>query len=322
MKHKNDFELPPLNKPKELAFKVNPLELAHIYEFYSDHLPIGTQFNKGKQPFGVVTWNVLNKRYMKWIYKNEQGLKNTIITEFHEKKVTSFDTNINALTLREFGIFEHICHLVSCEKIDVLCMQEVSRDLLIAMREKLHGITPGHIYCSNGSSDENHEVTWIRGNHKVLETKIYKPYGEKETNSVLLTKIQQGDTDQIYMVLNSHVKWMSLDRFFEVCASVNEHIQSNEYVIPCGDFNSAPEDVQKALSKTKLSHTNTHGDKTITHIRAQNVPNKKKVVQFDFVLAPDNLDAIPISDDDLKITDVVDTLKRIQECEHPISVSE
>ena len=68
------------------------------WPFCSDHLPIGVQVVfPSNQEARVISWNALNTVFMRYIYKDEQGLNGSAITTEDHKATPS-----DSLTIREF----------------------------------------------------------------------------------------------------------------------------------------------------------------------------------------------------------------------------
>ena len=91
-------------------------ELQERWKFPSDHLPIGISIQDTTTSFRVISWNVLNSAYMKWIYDNSQGLARSDLTK------EDIPIKEGGLTLRE----QHVIDLVQSFSTDILCLQECS----------------------------------------------------------------------------------------------------------------------------------------------------------------------------------------------------
>ena len=65
----------------EFAASVPGRRLGEAWNFVSDHLPLGMTLAWGDDSVALVSWNVLNSEYLRWIYKDEQGLLGSFITQ-------------------------------------------------------------------------------------------------------------------------------------------------------------------------------------------------------------------------------------------------
>ena len=105
-------------------------ELQEKWQFPSDHLPIGMTFDA----IHVISWNVLNAKYMKWIFeKNSQGLSRSLIADEHvyigDSKLTIRDRHTVQLVL------QMITH--SAYPRSILSMQECSKAYIEELRLRL-----------------------------------------------------------------------------------------------------------------------------------------------------------------------------------------
>jgi len=73
-------------------------ELQELWQFPSDHLPIGMTY----EGLHIASWNVLNSHYVGWIEKNGQGLARSSITQAHKYIEES------NLTLRDVYVIQSI----------------------------------------------------------------------------------------------------------------------------------------------------------------------------------------------------------------------
>eukprot|EP00727_Mastigamoeba_balamuthi_P010322 m51a1_g5912 hypothetical protein (620) ;mRNA; f:16676-31840 len=104
-------------------------KLGQSWQFPSDHLPVGVEIRVPGWPdaLRVASWNTLNTAFMRWIFKDEQGLLGSLITTAN---VPSSDPHFVPLTQREaivVGMIEHMLFGGGCAH-DVVCLQE-SADL-------------------------------------------------------------------------------------------------------------------------------------------------------------------------------------------------
>ena len=118
--------------------------LGELWTFPSDHPPIAATFKLGENSIKVVSWNVLNRNYYKYIDKNTQGLKGSEITVQHEAG------------RRERKMIEKIEEMLQND-FRILCLQECWPELLQQLRGALEERQPEvQMLCSE--EDKNQEA--------------------------------------------------------------------------------------------------------------------------------------------------------------------
>lgn len=100
-------------------------KLAELWQYPSDHLPVGAEVNGIK----VVSWNVLNTNYMEWVNVHDtQGLNGSMITDLHKP-------DAEGVTLRDRKIVEMVTQMT--ETKDLIALQECSPVFLSRLLEAL-----------------------------------------------------------------------------------------------------------------------------------------------------------------------------------------
>lgn len=105
-------------------------ELGELWQFPSDHLPIGVSISD----FHMVFWNILNKDYLFHIESNTQGLKNSaILTD--DVRITEDET----LTVREGIVGEMVLEMIThpTHPRSLIALQETHVDVLAFITAKL-----------------------------------------------------------------------------------------------------------------------------------------------------------------------------------------
>lgn len=60
-------------------------ELGKKWQYPSDHLPVGMKIGDQR----VLSWNILNKKFMSWVYSNSQGLNGSMLTDLDKPSVSN-----------------------------------------------------------------------------------------------------------------------------------------------------------------------------------------------------------------------------------------
>lgn len=123
------------------------------WEFPSDHPPIAANLSLRKHSIKVVSWNVLNRHYYKYIDLDTQGLKDSLITRLHQEGS------------REVEIVRRIREMMG-KDFRIVCLQECWPELLIDLQKDLdQGPTPKfHMACTGQSTDKNQEARFSQTN--------------------------------------------------------------------------------------------------------------------------------------------------------------
>ncbi|CAK9025248.1 Protein NLRC3 [Durusdinium trenchii] len=146
------------------------------WEFPSDHPPIAANLSLRKHSIKVVSWNVLNRHYYKYIDLDTQGLKDSLITRLHQEGS------------REVEIVRRIREMMG-KDFRIVCLQECWPELLIDLQKDLdQGPTPKfHMACTGQSTDKNQEVIIYHEELKLLNMKhhAYKSNPKKVVTEAL-----------------------------------------------------------------------------------------------------------------------------------------
>ncbi len=110
----------------EAAIKRFYVGLPHEkWQFPSDHLPVGVEVNGVK----IISWNVLNNAYMKWVHDDSQGLKGSLISELNVV------VDQNGLTMRDVVVADMVQNMMS--QGHVVALQECSEPFLQHLQSRL-----------------------------------------------------------------------------------------------------------------------------------------------------------------------------------------
>eukprot|EP00438_Fugacium_kawagutii_P005066 Skav200537 [mRNA] locus=scaffold676:51852:52613:+ [translate_table: standard] len=146
-----------INKLGSLGFPKVAEKLGTLWQFPSDHPPIGAELALGKcDPIRAASWNVLNRHYYKHIATDTQGLNGSQITTSHEAESER----------RETKIVERIKEMLE-KGIHILCLQECWPEFLEQLSMALDSMAQFEMYCSGQKEDKNQEailadlVSWV-----------------------------------------------------------------------------------------------------------------------------------------------------------------
>ena len=105
--------------------RVHVGKLKELWQYPSDHLPVGAEVNKIK----IVSWNVLNNAYMKWVIEtDDQGLNGSMITDLHKPAG-------DGLTLRERKVVQMVTEMTAPNH--VIALQECSSVFISRLQKAL-----------------------------------------------------------------------------------------------------------------------------------------------------------------------------------------
>lgn len=217
--------------------KVYVGELHEKWQFPSDHLPIGATVGD----FDIVSWNVLNKIYMSWVYNNSQGLSNSLLTQ------EDIIIKENGLTLRDQHVISSILEMINHESNpkSVLSLQECGEPFL----QELQALLPENfkILLSSNSAINQDIIIYDQTKFNLLEKNIdfnaYPCDSGRPIMNVLLEK------DGIkYRFFNAHVPGNpNLPGRYEFADYVFNHKQDDEVTIALGDLNFEPKEMDHAF---------------------------------------------------------------------------
>ncbi len=209
-------------------------ELQERWQFPSDHLPVGITYDD----LHIGSWNVLDANYMDWVYKNTQGLSNSLITEEH---VYVGETR---LTIRDMRVADMVTEMLThpTHPRSILSLQEINAEFLEHLKSKL----PQNIGIISNSGnavlfDENLlEAAQVRDVFGVFSESPQRPFQE--------ILFQRKDTGEALRVFNVHLPGNPIGpgrfEFTQYLAKVND---PNISSIAMGDMNFNELEMKDAL---------------------------------------------------------------------------
>lgn len=207
-------------------------ELGELWQFPSDHLPVGGTI--GNVHFAI--WNVLNTDYIHWIEENGQGLKDSLI-------ISSNRPSNSSLTIREEIVFSMIIQMLwhPTHPRSVIALQELGAPVYEVLKQRL----PKHyqIYPRD-LGGETMEDIFIVDTHvfDVLDyTFTSYSFSENTLSKIILL---EKFTGLPFCFIQSHVPGgpvKSVPARAEFANYVLENYYPGAFTILLGDMNRSPD---------------------------------------------------------------------------------
>lgn len=216
-------------------------ELGSLWQFPSDHLPVGG--NNGNIHFAF--WNVLNTDYLGWIEKNGQGLCESLIMTANKSANTG-------LTLREemviSNIFEMLRHSMSPRS--VLALQEVGAPVYSSLKKRL----PSNysIFPADLNDDRMEDIFIVDTNVFDVVDYSFTKYSFKKNTLSNIALIEKA-TGLSYCFIQSHVPGGPVDSLparREFADYVFDHYDPASVTVLMGDMNRSPDYFIKNFEET------------------------------------------------------------------------
>jgi thioredoxin reductase (NADPH) len=226
--------------------KAHPIEKVFVGELQekwtlpSDHLPIGISVSDGKDPFTVVSWNVLNSEYMHWIYKNGQGLGHSILIEE--------DTPIHpdGFTLREQHVIDALLQMIHSSK-HLLCLQECSERFIQELKKQL----PPSIKLLRSSEEptkNQNVILYDEQKFQCIEKTLHTDAFLSEPGRPLMEAVLEKEGIR-YRIFNAHLRCDSAkSQRFELAQFVRKRQSPSDVTLILGDLNVEQAQMAEALA--------------------------------------------------------------------------
>eukprot|EP01006_Ploeotia_vitrea_P012599 TRINITY_DN33315_c0_g1_i1.p1 TRINITY_DN33315_c0_g1~~TRINITY_DN33315_c0_g1_i1.p1 ORF type:complete len:301 (+),score=42.73 TRINITY_DN33315_c0_g1_i1:127-1029(+) len=252
------------------------------WQFCSDHLPLGLTVEHGGQPLvRMVSWNVLNTAYMRWIYKDEQGMSRSRITELDKTE----GSKTRGLTLRDEEVVQTV--LALAQLYHIIGLQESSVAVSKRVAELL--ATEGWMQVPQVTGmDKSQIVTFYNTNIvKVVNATGIQYAKQGDSKGIQLTHFElvgNEDALQVHFV-NTHVPFGAAGRD-ELAAAVNKYKYRRSktenvkktVIVTVGDTNADSANVGEALGPDW-----THVESYLSHVNARNQPVDYDCAHFTLV---------------------------------------
>ena len=179
----------------------------------SDHLPIGIKLFKPSEV--IITWNILNKLWIKYL---QPSLKGSIITDNREQL-----------------IIKNIMFIIEKHNPMILCLQEVSPEMLSMLK------FTGYGYINRNESSHNYElIMYDKKKLKLIRVKHIE-FSKNDNDWHMHAEFLYHDLP-IY-VINTHIPWSENMKYQRELA--NYKLPIGIPVLICGDFNCSVDNMRK-----------------------------------------------------------------------------
>jgi endonuclease/exonuclease/phosphatase family metal-dependent hydrolase len=221
-------------------------ELQERWQFPSDHLPIGIFLQDANSSFRILSWNVLNTAYIKWIDENSQGLARSGITQ------ENIPIKENGFTVREQHVIDSLLNMAQAPHCpnNILCLQECSERFIQELSRQL----PSHIKIirSSDAATKNQNIVLYNATafdfvEKNLHSRAFPSEPSRPLMEVVLEK--QGIR---YRIFNAHLRCESSStQKFELAQFVYAQKHPEEVTIALGDLNTHRAQMEEAFASQR-----------------------------------------------------------------------
>ena len=216
-------------------------ELQELWQFPSDHLPIGMTLNGTH----IASWNVLNSAYMSWVLeKNSQGLSRSLLAQEH------IPVNDSGLTLRDVHVIECIKSMLEhpTNPRSILALQECGPAFIEELQRQLsedYGIV---FSCDPSLPDQNiviydKRVFAYDPSKSEIKTDVFANSPGRSVMSLCFNRggdvfIQQAGASKNVRIINAHLPGEPGSKAPEEFAAYVASVTSpDEITIAMGDMN-------------------------------------------------------------------------------------
>jgi len=203
--------------------------------FPSDHLPVGVRVGD----WAVASWNMLNNAYMRYIFKNEQHLVGSAITNLN------VSSTIGGLTRRDVACIEIVEQLVATHT--VVCLQEVSAPVARYFRGWRQRTT---VALASSAPDDAVDRVAILYNTERLQLLVparVTPYASKDNRAILDATFASSSAPPVLRVVATHVPLgKGLQELTQYLETAN--VAADVPVVVCGDMNAPSSVFARALA--------------------------------------------------------------------------
>jgi len=232
-------------------------ELGEKWQFPSDHLPVGGKVGN----VHVISWNILNKNFMSWVYQNTQGLNGSMITQLDKPSPRN-----PSITLREELVIKYLLEMMNDPRHSgnlMLALQECSPEFLNALIPQL----PPHmgIVLSDskfGLKDQN-VVIYNKNTFRFLaeESSFPHPFHKSDSKRTLMDLVfEETATGQKYQLINAHLPGdPNLPGRNEFARYMLNYSKNDCITMAVGDMNFTDAELQLAFAQeAQKLHLESH----------------------------------------------------------------
>lgn len=221
-------------------------ELGAKWQFPSDHLPRGLSIGD----IHIAFWNILNKNYMKYIEKNDQGLRDSDILFYN------VPANLDVkLTLRELFCVNIILDMInhSSHPRSMIALEETHIDVINYLKKVL----PDHwaIVTPPGQPASEDLYLYDKNVFDFVRIDAVK-YSEERSTSILTLILKERSSGRTYRFLQSHIPGgphsaEACKKFAQEAIRQYNHL---EIIVLMGDMNTSPNTIKEALVQAVRPH--------------------------------------------------------------------
>ena len=262
-------------------------ELGELWQFPSDHLPIGISINN----FHFASWNILNKDYLHHIAANSQGLKDSLIMQMNKPSLTD-----DRLTLREELVIEQVLSLLQHPEYprSALCLQETGENFWEVLKERL----PSKFKTLTTFPDDlaHGDVFIYDADLFAFEMLTSQKYDCHPANTMMCLTLRDRSSNQLYRIIQSHIPGgpiKSEPARKEFADFVLSNFDPSMAIVIMGDMNGTPQIIQDHFKQSASTsgieqpytaalppyptHVNTHKEASWIDNIFYSVPNGMNV---------------------------------------------
>lgn len=220
------------NKINTKPYRVG--ELGAEWQFPSDHLPVGASIDD----IHFALWNTLNTKYLHWIEKNEQGLKNSLIMSSN----IPLPGNSN-LTLREAIVLVFITKMLNHPEHSrsVLALQEMGEGLLKELSRCLPNYM--HVIPEDAAKQKIEDIFLVDTRvFDILDSEISKYTFSR--NTIMTLRLREKASGLKYCFIQSHVPGgpvNSVPARIEFSNKIMQEYSLDHAIVVLGDMNRSPD---------------------------------------------------------------------------------
>lgn len=210
-------------------------ELGALWQFPSDHLPVGGTIGR----IHFVAWNILDTRYLKHIVENGQGLRDSLIMEANVPFAVGSE-----LTVREQMVIDSVLEMIDHETHprSLLALEETGNEVYKRLQEVLParmGLFPDKI------EEIEHGDVFIY-DRDVFEFINFQStiYEVNQRNTYATLTLIERETGITYRFVQSHVPGgpiLSVPATEEFANGVMKGFDAQAITVIMGDMNRSPD---------------------------------------------------------------------------------
>lgn len=224
----------------DLTFLPGPLaeRVSAEWNFPSDHLPIGAVLTLGHTRINIVTWNVLNKHYMKYVKDaDQQGMNESMITKLHDDG--SRDQAVAMLVVK----------MIWEQGIHIICLQECSTDFLDILENELKAFPVTlKLTCPGAKNQEC--ILFKQSTMTLQDFDLLSAFGEAESRKLAQLTFRftaTEDQGKTLRVLTTHLPGAPLGQARRQLAEYLKGLSLTGPTVLLGDLNFPDETVVPLL---------------------------------------------------------------------------